>query len=389
MAKNKIAQRVLDIAPSGSIELAAEIEFLRSKGERIISLNVGEPDFNTPERIIKATITALQQGKTRYSLVNGLVELREKIAKQCHQHGRVNLDAENIILGNGSKHILYLIFQTLINPQDEVIINSPYWVTFPESVKLAGGRPVIVSTLKNFQLDLEAIKSKINHKTKAIIVNSPNNPTGAVYPKEDLKKLLDLCHQHDLYLISDEAYEFLSFNRQHCAIGLEDEDSFSRTLTVRSFSKSYAMTGFRIGHLIGPREVISQISKLQGHLSGNNCTFAQYGAIEALNTPQEEMQQLIQILKKRCDFLYQKLLPIFPNLTKPDGAFYIFPSLEQTSYKQTSDVEVARNILRDEKIALLPGSFFGMDKHLRLSFSASDNDLQEAADRLVNHFNKL
>lgn len=379
----KLADRIHEIEESKSVGLAAIVASLRAEGREIISLNVGEPDFPTPDSIIKATKKALDENKTRYSLVQGIKELRQGIAKKVTRDNNYEVTYENIILGNGSKHILYNIFQTIINPGEEVIIPSPFWVTFPESVKLAGGVPVFVPT-KDLQLDLEAIENAITEKTKAIIINTPNNPTGAVYPKEDLQKVVDLAEKYDFFIIADEAYEMLTFdNVPHVAMASLGEKAFNRTLTVQSFSKSYCMTGFRVGYLVGPAEIVEGMNKLQSHLSGNNCTFAQYGALEALEIDQSELKSMINDLQKRRDLAYKLCKEIFPNTIKPEGAFYLYPSIKEfLGDKFKTDEDLAKHILMEAGVAILPGSFFGTDGYLRFSFAGSEENIQRAFEQI-------
>ena len=325
----KNSNRVSNIEQSKSIALSAKIEQLKSQGEKIIGLNVGEPDFPTPRPIIDATILALNENKTRYSLVQGINELRTNISNYLNDKYSISSTKDHILLGNGSKHILYLIFQTLLNDGDEVIIPSPYWVTFPESVKLAGGNPVIVGSKDNHQLDLTQIESAITDKTKAILINTPNNPTGAVYGIDDLKGIVELATKYDLKIISDEAYEILTYNdTQHINISSISDEAFNRTLTVQSFSKSFCMTGFRIGYLCADKEFINSVNKIQGHLSGNNCTFAQYGALAALEMDYKIVKDMTEELKERRDLAYELFNELFP-LEKPQGAFYLFPNVEK------------------------------------------------------------
>lgn len=379
----KLADRIHEIEESKSVGLAAIVASLRAEGREIISLNIGEPDFSTPDSIIKATKKALDENKTRYSLVQGIKELRQGIAKKVTRDNNYEVTYENIILGNGSKHILYNIFQTIINPGEEVIIPSPYWVTFPESVKLAGGVPVFVPT-KDLQLDLEAIENAVTEKTKAIIINTPNNPTGAVYPREDLQKVVDLAEKHDFYIIADEAYEMLTFDDvPHVAMASLGEKAFNRTLTVQSFSKSYCMTGFRVGYLVGPAEIVEGMNKLQSHLSGNNCTFAQYGALEALEIDQSELKSMIDDLQKRRDLAYKLCKEVFPNTIKPEGAFYLYPSVKEfLGDKFKTDEDLAKHILMEAGVAILPGSFFGTDGYLRFSFAGSEENIQKAFEQI-------
>jgi aspartate aminotransferase len=374
-----LANRIKNIEESKSVGLASIVAELRSEGRQIISLNVGEADFPTPKNIIKATQKALDENETRYSLVEGIKKLRVKIAEKVQRDNNICASFENVILANGSKHILYNIFQTIINPGDEVIIPTPYWVTFPESVKLASGVPIIVPS-KNLQLDLEAIKNSITPRTRAVIINTPNNPSGEVFPKEDLEEIVKLAEKNDFYIIADEAYELLTFRGvSHVSLASLSEEAFKRTLTVQSFSKSYCMTGFRIGYLVAPKEIILGMNKLQSHLSGNNCTFAQHGALAALEIPQEDLKDMIKDLENRRNLAYQLCKDIFPNTNKPDGAFYLYPNIEHLlGDKFPTDVDLAKHILMEANVAILPGSFFGTPGYLRFSFAASTENIKAA-----------
>lgn len=378
-----IADRVAGIAESKSIKLAAVVSELRSQGKKIIGLNVGEPDFDTPAPIIDATRTALKEGRTRYSLVEGIQELRTAIAARHNNLHPRKINAKNVLISNGSKQILYNIFQTLINPGEEVIIPIPYWVTFPESVKLAGGIPVYVNTKKS-QLDLVAIEAAITPKTKVIIINSPNNPSGAVYPESDLRSLAQLAKKHDLYVISDEAYEAVLFdNLNPIHMGSFDEDTFERTISVQSFSKSYCMTGFRLGYMLASEKIISAVNKLQGHLTGNNCTFAQYGALEALNMSQSIIDDMVQLMQKRRDLAYSLFSQIFPKMERPQGAFYLWPDVrEMIEGKFSDDIAFAEFILREAGVAILPGSAFGAPGYLRICFAPSENEIREGFEKI-------
>ncbi len=380
----KLADRILAIEGSKSVGLSAIVEKLKSEGQDIIALNVGEPDFQTPKEIINATKQALLENKTRYSLVQGLVELRKALAKKLILESNLNVSENNILLGNGSKHILYNIFQSLLNPGDEVIIPLPFWVTFPESIKLAGGTPVSVESKDNFQLDFKKIESSINDKTKAILVNSPNNPTGVVYPKEDLLKLVELATKYDLTIIADDAYELLTYDAiKYIPIASLSEEAFNRTITVQSFSKSYCMTGFRIGYLVAPESFVNGVNKLQGHLTGNNCTFAQYGAIAALEMDKSILHNMVRALEKRRDLAFELFSKLF-DCQKPQGAFYLFPSIkpyiDSGRFKDSEDL--ARYILKKAHVAVLPGSAFGMENYIRISFAPDDDKIIEAYERI-------
>lgn len=378
----KLANRINEIEESKSISLTALVDQLRREGKDIISLSVGEPDFSTPPSIIKATKEALESDKTRYSSVAGLLELRQLIAKKVGHDFNQSVNATNILVSNGSKQVLYNIFQTICDPGDEILIPIPYWVTFPESVKLAGGKPVFVSS-KNFHLDLSAIKKSISKKTKAIILNTPNNPSGAVYTKEELTEVIKLAKEHNFYLICDEAYNSLVYDKHDffsCASF--DEDTFNRTITVQTFSKSYCMTGFRVGYMVANSDIIKAVDKLQGHITGNNCTFAQYGAIEAMKMPASYLENNLKIFESRRDLCFERAKDLF-DCFAPEGAFYLFFNVEKyLGSNFLDDISFSKFLLEKAHVALLPGSAFGMPGYLRLSFSENEKILHKAFDQI-------
>ena len=380
--KNKLSDRIININESKSIRVAAIVEKLRAEGKKIISMSIGEPDFPAPLEIKNAVKEALDQNQTRYSLVPGLKNLRNEIAhflnKQRHFLDKINLTSENIIVSNGSKQSLYNIFQTLLNPGDEVIIPIPYWVTIPESIKLAGGIPVLVKT-KNLYLDLDEIKKKITKKTKAIVYNSPNNPSGMVYSQESLIELANLAIEHDFYLISDEAYDALLFDGQKpFSLASVSQEIFERTITVQTFSKTYSMTGFRIGYLAANIELVQAMDKFQGHLTGNNCTFAQYGAIAALKMNQKTIHEMISTFEARRDLAYKLCIEIF-SCVKPTGAFYLFPNVEKYYNRHIkNDEQFSEWLLEKAQVATVAGSAFGMPGHIRFSYATSEEDIKNA-----------
>ncbi len=376
------SHRIKSVEGSKSVGLASLVAKLKNEGHDIIGLHVGEPDFPPPNEVIEATQKALTDLQVRYSLVPGIPELREAIAHRFSSRSNRVVSLENILISNGSKQILYNLFQCLINDGDEVIIPAPYWVTFPESVKLAGGNPVIVKSRTDLGLDLDAIEAAITPKTKIILFNTPNNPTSAVYGKEDLIKLGALASKHDLIIIADEAYESLVFEPNiHTSIAALSDDLFERTITVQTLSKSHCLTGFRIGYMIAPKKYVEEVSKLQSHLNGNVCTFAQYGALKALTMDQSYFEEMIKTMVKRKDLAFKLTKEIF-SCHEPQGAFYVFPSLDGYEERFKSSNEAAEFILREAKVALLPGSAFGLEGYLRLSFASHEDKITEAFRRI-------
>lgn len=376
------SHRIKSVEGSKSVGLASIVAKLISEGHDIIGLNVGEPDFPPPPEVIEATQKALSDLQVRYSLVPGIPELRDAIADRFSNRSGKKVTQENILVSNGSKQILYNLFQCLIHDGDEVIIPAPYWVTFPESVKLAGGRPVIVKCREDLGLDLQAIENAITPKTKILLFNTPNNPSSAVYGKSDLIKLGELAQKHNLIIIADEAYESLVFEpNTHTSIAALSDDLFNRTITVQTLSKSHCLTGFRIGYMIAAPRFVEQVNKLQSHLNGNVCTFAQYGALKALTMDQKYFEDMIQVMKQRKELAYNLTKEIF-KCHEPQGAFYLFPSLDGYEDRFKTSNEAAEFILKQAKVALLPGSAFGVEGYLRLSFASHEDKLKEALSRI-------
>ena len=373
-----IAQRIDSIVESKSVQLAAVIADLRSRGEKIISFNVGEPDFETPFEVIEATQKALAEGHTRYALVPGEPFLREAIAKKLNRDQAIDVQAKNICVSNGSKQVLYSIFQVICNPGDEVIVPIPYWVSFPEAIRLAGAEPHFVSSEKG-ELNISGIKQAYGPKTKAIIINSPNNPSGLVFTKEQKEELVKFCREKKIYLISDEAYETLVYEEDTFIgpAGVADR-KLENTLIVQSFSKSYCMTGFRLGYVAGPEAFIKSLSKLQSHLCGNTPVFVQKGAEAALQNETKIVSHMRDTFKKRAHLAYDLSLELFPQTPKPQGAFYLFPKIQQDLLdKYGSDEGLALHILKEAKVALLPGSFFGQPGFLRICFASSEQNIKD------------
>lgn len=383
MSKITLSNRVQKIAPSGSISIAQKITELREKGEKIIGLNIGEPDFKTPQIIVDATYNAMIAGRTKYSLVSGEKAFREEIAKYFFDRTSYKITIENILVGNGSKQIIYNAFQAILNEGDQVIIPIPYWVTIPESVSLAGGESIFVGSQADFHLDLNAIKNAITPKTKAIYINTPNNPTGVVYTKDELLKLGEIAQANDLWIISDEAYECLTYDIDFCAINTLNEDLFNRTICIQSFSKTFCMTGFRLGYMIANKAFIKGVDTFQGHLCGNVPPFTQLGAKAALELHQSVTKPLIDEMIIRRNLSYDLFSQIFP-CHKPQGAFYLFLNIQKfiDSGLVKNSAQMVEYLIEHAKVALVPGSAFGQEGYIRLAYTASVDDLKKAFEQI-------
>ncbi len=379
----ELSSKILAISESPSIKLSRMVAELRSQGEKVIGLHVGEPDFDTPDEVTDATKAALDQKKTKYSLVAGTKELRSALVSKLRDFNKIHVDQSGIIVGSGSKHVLYSIFQVLLNPGDEVIVPAPYWVTIPESIKLAGGTPVFVDCHSDHSLNLEAIQKALTPKTKAIHINTPNNPSGAVYSEKSLRELGDFCVSNDLYIISDEAYETLTYGEhQHVSIAALDPKYFERTLSAFTFSKSSCMTGYRLGYAAGPSNLIALIEKLHSHLNGNIPEFIQEAGLKALTMNQETFHEMSKTMEKRAFYMKEVFADIF-DFRDPQGALYHFIDVTPLLGERfKTSIDLATHILSEAKVATLPGDYFGCPGYLRLCFATSMNDIKEASERI-------
>jgi len=372
----KLSDRVNQIEESGTVQFTLLIQQMRKAGREIIDLAVGEPPFDTPAGIIEATKQALDQGQTKYGPVAGLQELKLRLAQQFE-----DCDEKNIIIANGSKQCLYTMFQVIIDPLDEVIIPRPYWVSFPQQVKLAGGRPIFVDTL-NHQLDIDKIELAVSPKTRAILINSPNNPTGAVYPVQDLEKITRLALKHNLYIISDEAYSSYVYDGLQTASMFNLKEIRRQLIVTRSFSKGFNMTGFRIGYVAASTEVIAALNKLQSHVTGNVCTFAQHGALAALGMRKNDVDPWRLDLERKRDYAFSKIIGLF-NCVKPQGAFYLFPDVTRHLQNGMTAADLAGRLLEDTGVAVVPGEEFGMPGHIRISYAVSEDKLVSGLEKIA------
>ncbi|BAZ83917.1 pyridoxal phosphate-dependent aminotransferase [Dolichospermum compactum] len=379
----KLAARVSQVTPSITLAIAAKAKAMKAEGIDVCSFSAGEPDFDTPAHIKAAAAKALDEGKTKYGPAAGEPKLREAIAHKLKNDNGLNYKSENVLVTNGGKHSLYNLIVALIDPGDEVIIPAPYWLSYPEMVTLVGGKSVIVETdaSNGYKITPEQLKKAITPKTKLFVLNSPSNPTGMVYTPGEIKALAQVIVDADIYVVSDEIYEKILYDgAEHISIGSLGEEIFSRTLISNGFAKGYSMTGWRLGYLAGPLEIIKAASTIQGHSTSNVCTFAQYGAIAALESSQDCVEEMRQAFAKRRQVMFERLNTI-PGLScpKPDGAFYLFPDISKTGLKS---LEFCNAILESHQVALIPGVAFGADKNIRLSYATDMETIEKGMDRL-------
>jgi aspartate aminotransferase len=380
----ELAQRITGIKPSVTLAIAAMAKAMQQEGKDICSFSAGEPDFDTPEHIKDAAKQALDRGKTRYGAAAGEPQLREAIAHKLQHDNNLNYSAANILVTNGGKHSLYNLMVTLIDPGDEVIIPAPFWLSYPEMVKLAGGVPVIVDTdsSTDYKISPAALNAAITPKTKLFILNSPSNPSGVVYTRAELQALAKVIVDRDILVVSDEIYEKIIYDGvEQVSIGALGEDIFQRTIISSGFAKAYSMTGWRVGYLAAPVALIQAASALQGHSTSNVCTFAQYGAIAALEGPQDCVETMRQAFALRRQVILERLQAI-PSLTcaKPDGAFYLFINIGNTNIKS---LDFCQQLLEQQQVATIPGQPFGADDHIRISYATDLITIEKGMDRLA------
>ncbi len=388
----KLSKRVMELKPSATLSTTTKVKQMRSEGIDVIGFGAGEPDFDTPHNVKEEAIRAIQNGFTKYTAVGGIDELKEAVINRLkNEHGLV-YKKEEITVSCGAKHVLYNLSLALFEGGDEVIVPSPYWVSYPDQILLAGANPVILETSvdNKFKIRPEDLKKKINKKTKAIILNYPNNPTGSTYNKDEIEVISDICLENNLTIISDEIYEKIVYNDiKHTPIATISEEAKKSTILVNGVSKSYAMTGWRIGYAAGDKDVISAMSKLQGQSTSNPTSIAQMAAVEALNGSQKVVEDRTKEFQRRKNYIVTRLNNIEGfQCFDPLGAFYVFPSIEGfigRRYKEmtiNSSIDFTEFLLEAARVAVVPGIAFGKENFLRISYATSLKNIEEGMDRI-------
>ncbi len=383
-----LAKRVSHIKPAPTLALTAKVNQLKAQGVDIVGFGAGEPDFDTPDFIKEACIKALREGKTKYAPSAGIPQLREALAEKLYRENKVEYKPSEIVVTAGAKMALFLVMLALLEEGDEVILPSPYWVTYPEQILLCGARVVEVPLREEegFVLRADLLREYITPKTKMLILNSPSNPTGAVIPEEEQRKIAELCLEEGILIVSDECYEAFLYDGENFV----SPASFSKeireiTFTVNAFSKTYSMTGWRVGYVACPERYAKVIADLNSQSISNATTFAQYGALEALKNPEAKVfvENMRKTFEKRRDLAYSLLRDIPQvSVAKPKGAFYIFPNLRHYSEKLGSDLKLADYLIEKGRVAGVPGSAFGAEGYLRLSYCVSEKTIEEGIGRL-------
>lgn len=386
-----MAKRLEKILPSKTLGITNRVLELRSAGQDVVSLGAGESDFNTPDFIKQAAIDAIHKNLTRYTNSTGIPELKETIAKKLKHDNNIDLDPSDVIVSCGGKFALAAAILAICEEGDEVLIPVPYWVSYPEMVRLSGATPVFVPTKveQNFALDLDVLEQFTTQQTKMIIFNNPVNPTGAVYDVTVTDNLADWLKSTNIVALTDEIYEFLLFDNTNIRSLASYPEIKDQVLTINGVSKTYAMTGWRIGYAAGPKKFISQMAKIQSHMTSNPTSISQWAAVAAISGDQSFVKEMASSFKKRRDYVYQRLTEMNGvSCQKGQGAFYLFPDVshffgKSDGDKKITDINGLCQYLLDEKnVALVPGDAFGAPNHFRISFATSLEQLQEAMDRL-------
>ena len=389
-----LTERIGRITPSATLAMTAKAAELRAAGKPVINLSVGEPDFPTPKNIRLAGQRAIEEGHTRYTPGGGTMELKKAVVEKLGRDNNLHYDTSQILISCGGKHSLYNACQALFQTGDEVIIFSPYWVSFPDFVSVTGAKPVFVNTdpLHQFEPVLDDLKAKITPRTKGIIINSPSNPTGGVWSDEAVLKVLEIAQDANAWIFSDECYEQLTYDRPYISTAILGENT-EKVLTFQSCSKTYAMTGWRIGYTAGDEKVIQAMGKLQGQSTSCPCSIAQVAATEALIGDQSEVAIMRNVFKKRRDYIVNRLNKMNGvHCDNPGGAFYVFPdfsTLMGSNKKIQSSNDLSMYLLEQKAVVTVAGKAFGSDGNVRFSYAASDEDLSRAMDLLEETLTEL
>lgn len=375
-----LSHRARNIAPSATLAIDAKAKQLKKEGKDVVVFGAGEPDFNTPNNIKQAAKNAIDNNITRYTPVGGMPELKKVVADKFRGFNKINYEVSEIIIGCGGKHVLYNAMMAILDKGDEAILPVPYWVSFEEMIKIAEAKPVFCKTDEDFKLTAEEVEEKITDKTKLLILNSPSNPSGAIVEPDEIRKIAGLAVEHNLFIISDEVYEYFTYGKEFLSIASLNDEIKNLTITCNSVSKTYAMTGWRVGYCGANREIIKAMDNLQGHSTSNPSNIAQMAALEALSGPQDSVKQMVKEFNERRKFVYKRLNEIDGiSCVEPEGAFYAFPNIEKTGMDSTT---FASKLLDKALVAVVPGVAFGMDGYARLSYAASMHEIQRGLDRI-------
>lgn len=383
-----LAKRAYDIEPSSTLAITARAKKMRQDGLDVVNFAAGEPDFDTPEYIKIAAIKALQEGFTKYTPSSGIPELKAAIQKKLKSDNNLDYEPNQIVVSCGAKHSLFNIIQVLVDKGDEVLIPSPYWVSYLEMVKFAQGKPVIVKTDEkdSFKLDAKTFAKNISKKTKLLILNSPSNPAGYVYSKEELSEIAEIAVKNKIFIVSDEIYEKLIYGKnKHISIASLNKKIYELTFVVNGVSKAYSMTGWRIGYLAGDKRIVEATAKLQDHSTSNPCSISQRAALAALSSNNDFIDKMRLEFEERRNLMLLGLDKLKLGYIKPEGAFYVFFDISNTAMKSW---DFCNRLLDQKNVAAIPGGAFGMDNYVRLSFATGKEQIQKGIGRLGEFLNK-
>ncbi|MFH1837362.1 MAG: pyridoxal phosphate-dependent aminotransferase [Candidatus Omnitrophota bacterium] len=383
----KLSKKISGIKPSETLAITSKAKAMVAAGEDVVILAAGEPDFDTPEIVKNAGIEAIKKGQTKYTPASGTLSLKKAICRKLKEDNNLEYEPKNIIVSNGAKHSIYNILQVICSDGDEVLIVPPYWLSYPEMVKLAGGVPVFLPMNEDYKTTPDDIRKAITSRTKAIIINSPSNPTGVVYEEEELKKIADICVEKNILIISDEIYEKIIFDgKKHISIASVSKEAYALTIVINGVSKSHSMTGWRVGYAAGDEKIIKLASTLQSHATSNPCSISQAASECALTADlRKTMEKNTKEFSKRRDFLLKSFsgeerLRAF----RPSGAFYLFCDISGTGMDSFG---FAEKILKEKKVAVIPGGPFGDDGAIRISFATDMDTLEKGAKRIKDFIN--
>jgi L-aspartate aminotransferase apoenzyme (EC 2.6.1.1) len=394
-----LSKKAMAVKPSSTLAITAKAKEMKANGIDVVGFGAGEPDFNTPKNICDAAKKALDEGFTKYTPVPGILELRKAVCDKFLKFNNIKYEPDQIVVSNGGKHSLANVFSAILNPGDEVIIPAPYWLSYPEMVRLADGVPVFIRADKsqNYKVTAKQIEEACTEKTKALVLNSPNNPSGMVYTKEELEAIAEVAVKKNFYVVSDEMYEYLIYgDEKHISIASLNDEIYKRTITCSGLSKSYSMTGWRIGYTGSSKEIAKLMSSVQSHLASNPNSIAQKAAYEALTGPQDSVREMRNEFEKRRDYMYDRIEGMkHISAVMPQGAFYMFVDISEVldkSYKgqKIGDVgNMAKLLLENYRVAVIPCNDFGFDDHIRLSYAISLEQIKKGLDRIESFLEDL
>ena len=394
-----LSRKAQAVKPSSTLAITAKAKELKAQGLDVVGFGAGEPDFNTPDNICNAAIKAIKDGFTTYTPASGIVELKQAVCDKFKKFNGLDYKPSQIVISNGGKHSLTNVFEAILNPGDEVIIPAPYWLSYPEIIKLSDGVPVFVRGEKEngYKVTAEQLQAATTEKTKALVLNTPNNPTGMIYSEEELRAIADYAVKNDIYVVSDEMYEYLVYNgNKHISIASFNEEIYKRTITVSGLAKSYAMTGWRIGYTGSSEEIAKLMGSVQSHQTSNPNSIAQKAALEALTGDQSTVQMMLGEFDKRRKFMYEKMSALpYVSTEEPLGAFYVFADVSEALKKEykgkkvETAAEFARILIEDYNVAVVPCADFGFPDHIRLSYAISVEQIDKGLTRIEKFLNDL